>query len=141
MGIRFNERALKMAEEFAANRLLRAAVFFQNEHRKFLSIQNVGVRKKRTRDTAGGKKGSQYTIYPNVSKPGEYPRRVTGEGSANVAYEPTTVRGVIDAGLKVRIGLRFAGKHLAILELWRHRLGFAESAKRLANQVKAILEK
>ena len=58
--------------------------------RKKASIPNVGVRKTRVRNTSklgGGKKGSQYTIYPHSSKPRESPRRRTGKGQKGIVRE------------------------------------------------------
>ena len=139
MGIHWNWSAVKLMEMEAAKRILYAAQFFENTHAKFLSVQNSGVRVKRTRKTVAGKRGSQYTIYPDSSKKGEYPRKRTGEGIGALIYAPTTEADIIAAGLKVRIGVQAKGKHLAILELFKGRLGFEESAKRLNDQVKAIL--
>lgn len=51
------------------------------------SVPNIGVARTRKRDTSaqgGGKKGSQYTVYPHSSKPGESPRRRTGFGQKNI---------------------------------------------------------
>lgn len=57
------------------------------------SVPNPGVRKKRTRDTSkqgGGRKGSQYTVYPHSSKGaappayGEPPRVRSGFGRKNI---------------------------------------------------------
>lgn len=139
MSIRWNQSALNLMEREAAKRLLVAATTVATEHRGFLSVANAGVRVKRTRTTPAGKKGSSYTIYPNPSKPGEYPRRVTGAGTANVATDCSTIGEVIANGFKIRVGLKPAGKHLAILELFRQRLGFAETAKRLKQTVMQIL--
>ncbi len=127
-------------ERRAAAKILLAANHYLNQLQARLNIPNSGVRVRRQRNTVGGRKGSQYTIYPNTSRPGEYPRKATGTGAANLLYEPTTIEGVIAAGLKVRIGVKTGGKHLAILELFKGRLGFQKAAEELDAQVKAILE-
>jgi hypothetical protein len=130
--------AIEQLRREAANRLLRAAVYFQTQHQQRLGVPNTGTARKRTRDTVAGKKGSQYTVYLNPSRPAEYPHKVTGAGQANVTYGPET-QDEVAKELKVRIGLKPLGGHLAILEFKRDRLGFLKSAAELQDQVKALL--
>lgn len=75
-------------------------------------VPNIGVRKRRVRDTSaqgGGKRGSQYTVYPHSSKPGESPRRRTGLGQKNI------VGG--REGLVARIGYTAQARYMTYHEL------------------------
>lgn len=135
-------QALADLHDELARRLLRAAVLFQTEHRRRVSVPNTGVRRRRVRDTVAGKKGSSYTVYPNPSKPGEYPHLITGQGrSGSAVYEPDTVGGVVAAGLVIRIGVTQAGRHMAILERYRQRKGLIDTAHDLRGQLAAVLAK
>jgi hypothetical protein len=76
-----------------------------------LNVPNSGVKKKRTRDTSRGKKGSTYTIYPDPSQPGEPPRLRTG-------WLRNHVGRVYDkAELKSRVGLKAGAFYGLVLEL------------------------
>lgn len=103
----------------AASRLVRAALFFQQQHQ-----QRVGVSNPRPHKTP--------------SRPGEYPRKRTGVGQAAVVYGPESPADIA-AFMKVRLGLVPSGKHLAILEFGRQRLGFLKTAADLESQIKTIL--
>ena len=56
------------------------------------------------------------TIYPNPSRPGEPPRKITGQGQQNIFF------AVDPKGQKVKIGVRGGGIHLAYLELGTSRI-------------------
>ena len=115
------------AERALAERLLRAAIYVENAHQ-----QKVGV--------------SFFVDGP--SKEGEYPHKRTGQGQANIIHGPLTVEGIIEGGLRVRVGARkssLVGRdlplpHLVFLERFRGRLGFRDTAKDLQGEVRAILE-
>jgi hypothetical protein len=143
MTLEVNRDLIRLAEEEAARRLLRAAVYFQQAYKQRVSIPNSGERRRRTRNTRAGKKGSQYTVYPNPSKPGEYPRLITGHGRDSLTYAPSTVEGVIAAGLKIRVGFRKIirhplGNYMLILELFRDRKGLLEVLKETEPQLRAL---
>lgn len=74
------------------------------------------------------------------SKPGEFPRWVTGNLRESIVYEPTSPQ---DAGReqKVRVGYSKAGFYGAILELAKGRLGFKEVATRLNGRIMQLLGK
>lgn len=137
--------AMEEARREAAERLLRAAVYFQDQQRQRVGVSSPGERRRRTRDTVAGKKGSTYTVYPSPSKQGEYPRKQTGKGQADIVYGPETAAEIIAEGLKVRIGGVVnndnpkVGNHLLFLELERQRLGFAKTAADIEPQIKGIL--
>lgn len=53
------------------------------------SIANTGETRHRKRDTTargGGARGTQYTVYPHSSRPGESPRMRTGFGRRNIVW-------------------------------------------------------
>jgi hypothetical protein len=87
----------------AADILLRMAVTLQVHLMQRLNTPNTGQRVRRTRTTVAGPRGSQYTIYPNPSRPGEYLHKRTGWAQAHVVYEPTTPSEVAQKGY-VRVG-------------------------------------
>lgn len=163
--------AVQSALNRVANGMLRAMVFFQTTHMQKLNVPNTGVSVKRKHDTrqiigmsivTGFKKGSTYTIYPNPSKPGEYPRKITGQGQAGVVYGPTTAEAIIDNGMVAHIGhLAFlAGQtfgqggrktaqgthapglpynYIVGLEKDHDRLGYAKTAELTRDQVAALV--
>lgn len=131
--------ALAGLQQDLARRLLAAAVTLVSELQRRVSTSAGPVRRKRQRDTAAGKRGSSYTAYANPSRVGDYPHLRSGHGRANYAYEPTTVEGVIAAGLRVRIGVRELGKHMLILELKRGRKGVLATARDLKGQLKVAV--
>jgi hypothetical protein len=110
---------VEKVKQEAAKRLLRAALFFQAQH-----MQRLGVSNPRPHKTP--------------SRPGEYPRKRTGQGQASVVYGPESIAGIA-AEMKVRIGLVPSGKHLAILEFGRDRLGFVKTMADLQEQLKALI--
>jgi hypothetical protein len=143
MTVVVNRDLIRLAEEEAAKRLLRMAVYYEEQHRQRINIANPGVRHKRKRNTAAGKKGSQYTTYDTPSKPGEYPRVRTGHGRDSLTHEPRTVQGVIDAGLKVCVGYRKIishelGNYMLILELRKKRKGLLDTLKSMEPQLRAL---
>lgn len=90
-----------------------AAVFYHAEARKAVNVANTGTRRKRTRDTAAGSKGSQYTTYDNSSKPGQPPRLRTGFGKSQIKWEYNGNK----ADPAVRIGVTKKGLYLFFLEV------------------------
>jgi hypothetical protein len=95
--------------------LTRAVVTFHAELLRVLSVPNAGRRVTRTRNTAAGPKGSQYTIYPNPSRPGEPPRLRTGWLRGHVRFE-------LDRGAgKGRVGVDLAALYGVFLELGTRR--------------------
>lgn len=99
--------------------LTAAGAYMMREHTVALSVPNTGMSKTRKRNTAAGKKGSSYTIYPNSSKPGEYPRLRTGAGRSNVFMED----GGSEQQPYTRVGERENGIHIVLLELAAGRNG------------------
>lgn len=156
MPVEFNiDAAVREAQLRMAERLLRAAVFFQTVHKQMLNVPNTGVRMKRKRDTrqiigmsmvTGFRKGSTYTVYPNPSKPGEYSRKITGQGQSGVVYGPETADEVIANGLTVMIGHRAfmndgkAFNYIVHHEKKMNRLGYAKTADTIRPQMVAILK-
>lgn len=157
MPVQFNVNAVvEEAKRKMAERMLRAAVFFQTAHKQMLNVPNTGVRMRRQRTTVAGKKGSSYTIYPNPSRPGEYPHKITGQGQSGVVYGPETVADVVDRGdMTVLIGHRaFRGgeeyrrgksakgegfNYMVHLERKRHRLGYAKTTETIRDQMRALI--
>jgi hypothetical protein len=117
--IRTHERKFHaLIDQATAEGLQRAGVFYHNACRHKVNKSNAGVRMKRTRDTKRGKKGSQYTIYPNSSKPGEAPRARTGFGRQNIVYEYNDN----PKDPAVRVGVMRNGKYMWYLELGTKRI-------------------
>jgi len=122
MAIEWNGETVKRAaKEEAAKRLQRTAIWFWRAHIRKLSVSNPRP-------------------YLDSSLPGEYPRKRTGGGIGNVIWGPDTLAGIITEGLKVRIGIMEPGKHLLILELAKHRLGFLKTLNDNRDLLKAMLE-
>lgn len=93
----------------------RATEFYLQTLKTLVNTPNTGTRKKRVRTTAGGAKGSTYTVYDHPSKPGEYPRKVTGHGQAGLKREYD------EKALASRVGVMANVKYMATLELFRNR--------------------
>lgn len=74
-------------EKATATGLMRAGRYYHAEVQRVVSRPNTGVRRRRTRNTSRGRKGSMYTIYPHPSKPGEAPRLRTGHGRSNIVFQ------------------------------------------------------
>lgn len=129
---------MKRIRESAAKRLLVAARFYVDQHRLRLNVPNTGERRTRTRNTAGGPKGSTYTVYAHPSKPGEYPHKITGHGQQGVAYQPASVAEVA-ASLFVRIGYFRPVRYMLVLELFRRRLGLVKTLRDLRATLKRII--
>ncbi len=105
---------LKFTEEAMMAGVIAAAAEHQIISRKKVSKQNQPVKKKRVRDTrkrGGGKIGSQYTIHPNSSKPGESVRRRFGHGMAGI------VRGSDRKRLSARVGYTRNVRYMTFHEL------------------------
>jgi hypothetical protein len=148
--------AIRQAQLMMAERMLRAALYFQTAHKQNLNTPNSGVRHRRTRNTAAGKKGSSYTTYDNPSRPGEFPHKITGQGQAGVMYGPETPEEVIDkTDMVVRIGHRaFMGgdefrkgrtasgggfNYMVHLERQMDRLGYMKTADMVRSQMAATV--
>lgn len=122
----FGADRLRDAEEEIALRLLRAAVYVETTHQN-----RVGV--------AGSKKP------PLHSKPGEYPRKITGLGQANVIHWPETPAEVVSEKLRVKVGARKISlidglPHLIFLEERRDRLGWRKTIADIKPQVQTLIE-
>lgn len=117
--IRTHERKFHaLIDQATAEGLQRAGIFYHTACKQKVNKSNAGVRKTRTRNTKAGKKGSQYTIYPNSSKPGEPPRARTGFGRQNIVYE-------FNGDVKnpaVRVGVQRNGRYMFSLELGTKRV-------------------
>lgn len=89
MAIRVEFHDKKFFQEFeraTATGLVRAGQFYHTVVRRKVAKPNSGRRRVRTRDTSRGPKGSQYTVYPTPSEPGEPPRLRTGYGMRNIVF-------------------------------------------------------
>lgn len=94
------EEAMAHVRAETWKRIQAAGVYTQNKIMEVLNVPNSGERRKRTRNTAVGKKGSSYTVYANPSRPGEPPHKITGFLQGNVAIEEHP------GELRVRVGIR-----------------------------------
>jgi hypothetical protein len=96
-----------------AKGLKMAAVFYHARVREAVNRPNTGTRRKRTRTTVAGKKGSQYTTYDQPSKAGEPPRKRTGHGQSQIVWEFNGDQQSPAA----RVGVKENGLYMAYLEL------------------------
>lgn len=145
----FNGDALlQQVKEQAAKRLLRAAVFFQQQQMQRLNTSAEPFRKRikfKKGDfvlgPGGGKRTGYYvTRYARPSKPGEYPHKRTGNLQANVVLSASSIAQILADGLSVKSGLRENADYGLVLEFLRDRLGFMQTMKDLQPELKAILE-
>jgi len=114
------DEAAQAAKEEAARRILRSMVYYLKAHKRRLGVSNPAP-------------------YEDSSRPGEYPRKRTGNLIANVTFAPSTVQEVIDAGFKIRAGLAAGARYGAILELAKSRLGFIRTMDDLEDLLRAML--
>lgn len=120
MGLQVNiKKAFGELREQLAGRLIVAAVTLANEHQKRLSIGNPAP-------------------HNTPSKPGEYPRLITGFGRAQTGVEPMSVPEVTKT-LTVRIGLREAGWYLEHLSENRGRLGMLETFEAMKPRLEVLI--
>lgn len=120
------------------NRSARSAVrhagsLLTTRARLIANIPAKRIRSRRTRATAGGKAGSQYTRFV-PSKPGQPPALRTGFGRRNIDME------VRDNGLKVRIGVRTAAKYMSYLEVGTKRVRPRPWLRPAFDQTRAAIE-
>jgi hypothetical protein len=122
MSVTWNGAAAKekMLNE-AARRMQRTAQYFQTQVMARFSVSNPRP-------------------YLNSSKPGEYPRKRTGNLIANILWGPTSISDIKAEGLKVRAGVGAPARYGAILELFKARLGFVRTAEDLRPVLKVMLE-
>jgi len=121
MSIAWNQELLQQAFAEGAKRLLRCAVYFQQQHMQRLNKSNPRP-------------------YKTPSLPGEYPRKRTGFGQGNIVYGPKTIPEVVAAGLKIHLGMMTNANYMLILEFYRDRQGFLKTMHDLQPQLKAFLE-
>lgn len=79
------------------------------------------------------------TSFPPASVPGEFPHWRTGTGRSNVSYAPQDVVTVKQT-LSVKVGVRLAGQHIAILEIKFARLGFIQTFNDNLARFEAVLK-
>lgn len=73
------------------------------------------------------------------SRPGQYPRFVTGTGREATGYEPEDPAEAGRLG-SVRVGWSRSGDHMGILEIFRGRKGLRAVAADLRGQLQTILD-
>ena len=100
-------RALKRV---TADGLTRGVQHYHTQLRLAVNLPNSGVRIPVKRQTPGGNKRTR-TIYPNPSKPGEPPRKITGHGQQGI------VREIDRDKLRARVGVTKAAIYMAYLDL------------------------
>lgn len=113
------EERLAELDQAIGEGLLRGAVYFQTQHKLRLNKSNPRP-------------------YAHSSQPGEYPRARSGFGRDNVWYEPTSVAEAGRAGF-VRIGYRVNAFYMAILEVYRGRLGLVKTLESIKVQLARII--
>ena len=103
----------KLLNKATLTGMKRAGLFVHAEARKAVNVPNTGQPRKRTRDTAAGPKGSQYTVYKSPSEPGAAPHTITGMGKSNIVHESNDS----EKDPRHRIGSTKAGLYMIMLEL------------------------
>lgn len=114
------DRARQAAEREAAIRVLRAGIYFKNEHKRRLGVSNPRP-------------------YKTPSKPGEYPRARTHALQNAVMTDVSSQSAVIVNGMRIRIGLSVNVWYGLYLEQELGRLGFEQSVRDLKPLVAEIL--
>jgi hypothetical protein len=103
--------ALQHVVDAAWDGLLRAVTFYFNTLQAALQTPNTGTRKRRTRNTVAGAKGSTYTVYDHPSQAGSPPHKITGWLAKNVIREEDK------SLLQARVGLTKLAIYGLFLEL------------------------
>jgi len=127
--------AQEMAEEEAWLHLRQGTLFFLNKVQDALNVPNTGETRVRTRTTSRGPKGSTYTVYPNPSRPGEPPRKVTGTlaGNVDAEFDRETLRA--------RVGITKTAWYGGFLELFRDRPWLMGTINKFREQIAAYFAK
>lgn len=102
----------------AARRLLAVAHAFQAEHRQRVGVQNPFP-------------------YHDSSRPGEYPRRRTGQGQAGVIVEPES-EGQVAKQLFVDVGYSEDVPYMQLLVDRAQRLGLETTLEEIRPRLEAI---
>lgn len=89
-------------------------------------------RKRRTRNTSKGKKGSQYTIFVG-SKPGQPPQVRRGFGRKNVAMLPMREH------LTIRLGIRKNADYMVYLEVGTEHIAPRPWLRRALEEMEPVL--
>lgn len=113
--------------EAEAGLLQRAAAEFAEFHRRNLGVPVGAIRNRRGR-----------VQVVERSRPGEYPRKDTGNLQRSVTFRPTSIREIVSKG-SVMVGLMKQGFYGAVLEVMYQRLGFSQSIRDFMPRLKAIM--
>lgn len=111
---RFDDRSRAMRKA-AWDLVTAAANIVRNQAVRLVSTPAKRIRKKRRRDTSGGKRGSQYTIFIG-SKPGQPPQVRRGHGRKHIAIE------MHESRLTALLGVRKPAAYMALLEVGTPRI-------------------
>ena len=127
------DEAYQRTRLLVASRMLRAAQYVQAEHMNRVGKPNVYRDKK----------------WIDNSKPGEYPRKRSGDGQKGVVFGPDTPEGIVAEGMIVRLGQTMPSKHMLHLEFGRYvalgvwikfnRLGWRRTAADTISRVRALV--
>ena len=129
--IKFNgEKFLRQYKRAVEQGLTVVATKFRDECKMVVNKPNTGRSVKRTRATRRGKKGSSYTIYPNPSRPGEPPRKITGLGQRSITFKKI-------AWHHFRVGVQKVGFYMAIHE-FKNRSWLLRTYRKRAQSLKAL---
>ena len=102
----------------AAKSLLRAATFFEATMQNRLNVSNPRP-------------------YLTPSRVGEYPRKRTGFGAANLTHEPIDLSEIARKQY-VRVGFMENASYMLVLELFMGRLGLLKTLEDIAPQLSAF---
>jgi hypothetical protein len=130
------DAAMQEANQKIAERLYLAITFLQVQHMQRVSKPAVKLAEPRW---FRNKVGQPIKIEFEGSKPGEYPRLRTGHGRAGVVTDATTPEDVVNQGMVARLGQLRNSWYMLHLEIDRNRLGYIETAKQLAPQVRTLI--
>lgn len=123
----------KVLFELGWESIRRAAHFFWERCVDAVNVPNTGERRRRTRTTSGGAKGTTYTVYPHPAPRGQPPHKVTGFGQRNIKEE------FDKESMTARVGETVNAKYMIFHELNRHPWLLA-TLKKFLDQIKAHAE-
>jgi len=107
-------------EKAVGQMLLRAAIFFQTQHKLRVGVSNPRP-------------------YLESSRDGEYPRKRTGFGQGSLIYDPDTPEAVGRKG-SVTVGFLEPARYMVILEVRKRRKGLLDTLESLRPQLQALIE-
>jgi HK97 gp10 family phage protein len=131
--LRFTEDLPQITRRQAWQLVVAATNIVRARAVQLVSTPAKRIRKKRTRTTSKGKKGSQYTVFVG-SRPGQPPQVRRGFGRKNIDVE------VYPSQLYARLGVRKNAAYMAYLEVGTGRIQARPWLVRALEETKSALQ-